>query len=431
MVLTMSNCNDETVKNPKNIILFIGDGMGYNHVDAASYYQYGERGKQVYEQFPVKLGMSTHQVNGVKYCSDSAWVNFKFVKKKPTDSGAAGTAMATGVKTYNGAIAVDSSKNRLETVVETAEKTGRATGIVTTVPLSHATPAAFAAHNEKRYHYNEIAREMILESAVDVIMGAGHPFYNPDGSLIEGAKKRVIGKKELWDMENDGAGSDEENKNKKANYKYVGSKETWELLVSGKAGADADGDGDADPWSFIEDRELFQKYMTGDTPKRVMGIYKNSVTTQIERNMKGDTGIPYSVPLLETIPTLTEMTIAAVNILDEDPEGFFLMVEGGAIDWASHANTLNRMIEEMVDFNESVDAVCEWVETYSNWDETLLIVTADHETGYLLGPGSNSEAEPESWLPLKNNGKGMMPGVEWYSTHHTNSLIPFYAKGAG
>lgn len=83
------------------------------------------------------------------------------------------------------------------------------------------------------------------------------------------------------------------------------------------------------------------------------------------------------------------------------------------------------MIEEQVDFNHAVEAVVEWVEKNSNWGETLLVITGDHETGYLTGPSSNP-----AWMPLVNNGAGNLPGMQWNSGNHTNSLIPFFAKGA-
>ena len=108
------------------------------------------------------------------------------------------------------------------------------------------------------------------------------------------------------------------------------------------------------------------------------------------------------------------------------PDGFVLMVEGGAVDWAAHANQSGRVIEEEIDFNHSVEAVVEWVEKNSNWGETLVIVTGDHETGYLTGPGSDP-----AWMPLVTNGAGNLPGMEWHSGDHTNSLIPFFVKGRG
>jgi alkaline phosphatase len=84
------------------------------------------------------------------------------------------------------------------------------------------------------------------------------------------------------------------------------------------------------------------------------------------------------------------------------------------------------MIEEQIDFNNAVNAVMDWIKANSSWGETLLIVTGDHETGYLTGPGSDP-----TWEALVNNGAGNLPGMEWHSGSHTNQLIPFFAKGCG
>ena len=94
------------------------------------------------------------------------------------------------------------------------------------------------------------------------------------------------------------------------------------------------------------------------------------------------------------MPTLTEMSLAALNVLDNDPDGLYLMIEGGAVDWAAHANQSGRMIEEAIEFERAVEAVLDWVQTNSNWGETLLIVTGDHETGYLTGPDSGQFPGP-------------------------------------
>jgi len=99
------------------------------------------------------------------------------------------------------------------------------------------------------------------------------------------------------------------------------------------------------------------------------------------------------------------------------------MIEGGATDWASHSNQKGRLIEEMNGFFEAVDAVCAWVEKNSSWNETMLIVTGDHETGLLWGE--------KPFMPLVDKGKGNLPVMNFNSNDHTNSLIPFYAKGAG
>lgn len=423
-------------KKPKNVILFISDGCGFNHVDAASYYQFGKTGTQIYEKFPVKLAMSTHYLNGNIYDPDSAWTDFNWVRKKPTDSAGSGSAMATGEKTNKGIISVDTLNKPLETIVDKYEKVGKSTGVVTTVPFSNATPAVFVAHNSNRQNYREIAEEMIIRSKVDVIMGGGHPYYTPYGQLVNEFAERYLGSKEVWDLNNGGKSITDEGGKvlPDSKYRYVGGKDTWDMLNNGTAGNDADGDGIADYWNLIQDRESFQKYMYGETPKRVIGVFKSGQSTQVERDTTNEEWTPFSVPFIESVPTLEEMTLAAINILDDNEKGFFLMSEGGAVDWVAHSNLLNRTIEEQIDFNKAVEAACKWVEENSSWDETLIIVTADHETGYLMGPGSNSndvENNSDKWQPLIGKGKNKMPQVEWFSTHHTNSLVPFYAKGCG
>ncbi|MEN8192592.1 MAG: alkaline phosphatase [Bacteroidota bacterium] len=432
--LIIVSCNPKPDK-PKNVILFISDGCGYNHVDAASYYQYGETGMQIYEKFPVKIGMSTYAVNS-SYDPDSAWTNFNYVKKGATESSASISSISTGEKTNRRVLCVDTLDQPLENLCDKYEMNGKSTGVVTTVTFANATPAGVIAHNANRQNYVEVAREMIMESKADVIIGGGHPFYNPDGTLISEVAERFVGNKEIWDMNNGGKPLTSEDGKflTDSEFRYVGGKEVWDALSNGSVGNDANGDGKADLWTLIQDRESFQKYMTGETPNRLIGVFKSGQASQAERDTTSETWEPFSKSFLDTNPTLAEMTMTAINVLDENPNGFLLMAEGGAVDWTAHDNILNRTIEEQIDFNLAVEAACDWVEKNSSWDETLIIVTADHETGYLLGPGSNSDSAKtiaEKWKPLKGNGKGKMPDVEWYSTHHTNLLVPFYAKGPG
>jgi alkaline phosphatase len=284
--------------------------------------------------------------------------------------------------------------------LERAEQLGKATGVVTSVPFSHATPAGFVIHNGDRNNYTQIAADMIEESAADVIMGCGHPLYDTDGKLTG-----------------------------TSHYNYIGA-DVWARLKAGTAGGDADGDGIPDRWKLVQTRSEFQALATGPTPKRVFGVTQVFETLQERRS--GDVyAEPYKVPFTQTVPTLEEMTRAALNVLDEDPNGFFVMIEGGAVDWAAHANYSGRLIEEMNDFNRSIDAVINWVHQSSNWGETLVIVTADHETGHLTGPGSGQLPEGPVWNDLVGNGIGNLPTMEWHSGSHTNSLVPFFAKGPG
>ena len=381
---------------PKNVIVLIADGCGYNQVDAASYYQNGQAGTQVYEHFPTTLGMSTYMYRG-SYDPAEAWDEFNYVNYGATDSAAAATAMSTGEKTYSGAIGVDVDGEPVDHIIEIFEDLRKSTGVVTSVQLSHATPAGFVAHNISRYKLARISQEMINASAVDVIMGCGHPWYDKNGNRREFPKT----------------------------YKYVGNESTWNNLVAGVAGGDADGDGVDDPWMLVQTRAEFVALASGETPERVFGVAQVYKTLQQQRGGDGH-ALPYAVPPIESVPTLEEMTRAALNVLDNDKDGFFLMIEGGAVDWAAHDNQSGRVIEEQIDFNRSVEAVVEWVQESSSWGETLVIVTGDHETGYLNGPGSNPDRNP-----LVNNGASNLPEMEWHSQGHTNQLIPFYAKGRG
>jgi hypothetical protein len=142
--------------------------------------------------------------------------------------------------------------------------------------------------------------------------------------------------------------------------------------------------------------------------------------------MRPDTSvIPFDIPINPALSTLAEMSVAAVNVLDNDSSGFFLMIEGGAIDWANHNNELPRLIEEYTSFYNAIDSVVAFLAQTEQLDETLIIVTSDHECGYLWGP----ETDGNKFTTPLNNGKGNMPSAVYYSTNHSNALIPFFAMG--
>lgn len=403
---------------PKNIIFMISDGMGYNTMLAADYYQYGDSNTQQYEAFPIKLAICTYPILvgnypdnlqwNTGYSPREMWSNFNYAKNNYTESGAASTAMATGHKTYNNSIGKDINYQNLVNLTQIAKMLNKSAGVVTSVPWSHATPAGFVAHTLTRKNYSEIAYEMLLDSKLDVIIGCGNPDYDNDGQPT------------------------------KNSYKYVGDSFIWLSLKNGdtifyKMGSqpdtveDCDGDGIRDPWTLIQDRHEFQNLMIGNTPSRLLGVAKVYETLQQMRSGNQNAN-PYEVPFLDSSPTLVEMTKAALNVLDNNTNGFFLLIEGGAIDWAAHSNQKGRLIEEQIDFNNAVDAVVEWINKYSSWEETMVIVTSDHECGYVWGPNSGS---PSKFNPIVNNGKYNLPGMDFYSNEHTNSLVPFFAKGAG
>ena len=127
--------------------------------------------------------------------------------------------------------------------------------------------------------------------------------------------------------------------------------------------------------------------------ERILGVMRSYSTSQVARaghddNIRDDA--PYETPRRSDVPPLADMALGAINVL-KGGDGFFLMIEGGAIDWAGHKQTYGRMIEEVVDFNEAIAAVIDWVNREGDWNNTLLVITADHETGRLSGPDGARE----------------------------------------
>ncbi len=414
----------EATAPPKNVIFFVVDGMGYNQIDAASMFARGSARYQVggppgdvapvgepsdptwaFERFPVQLGVSTHTALG-QYDPQEAWADFESVigtegePAEVTGSAASATSLSSGVKAIDPAVGLDANGEPVVHLANRARELGKATGIVTNVPLNHATPAGFLVHNESRTNYHEIARAMLLESDATVIMGTGHPYFDDDGQPREEPR-----------------------------YFWI-SEDVWEQVG-----------GEESSWTLIEELEDFRALASGPTPDRLLGIPHSTTADQFNRDptplarshREGPPGRvdplerPFETPLNENVPSLAEMTAGALNVLhNASDEGFFVMIEGGAHDWGGHWNLLGRAIEEIHFVEDAVQVVIDWIEAESSWDETLVIVTSDHETGHLWGPGSNPD-----WQPLENRGPDSLPGFEWYHTYHTNQLVPLFARGAG
>ena len=140
----------------------------------------------------------------------------------------------------------------------------------------------------------------------------------------------------------------------------------------------------------------------------------NSLSGNMVCGLFGDTHLPYEYDGLGDFPTLSEMSLKALEILDQNVNGFFLMIEGGRIDHACHENDLQRMIPEVKAFSDAVQAVLNWMD---NREDVLLIVTADHETG-----GLNI---------IQNNGKGEYPTVSWRGSDHSGVNVPVFSVGPG
>lgn len=429
----------------KNVIILISDGGGFNAYAAASYYQYGREGRQPYDKPGwVRYGARTASLSTTKadsfehggdsvpaYDPGSAWVvqresdfaaalggpvafkGYKYLKTAPTDSAAAGTALASGKKARNGRINFqfdaeteeEYPAERGQTIAEVAKSLGKSVGIVTSVQWNDATPATFGgAHNTSRTNRREIANEMLASPTLDLIMGAGHPEFDANG-----APRLPMAEKD---------------------YDIVGGPFTWELLQTGRH---------ARGWRLVQSKGAFESLANRPPSGRVLGLAPVLGTLQAERQTRdwnrdgtvdsADSKVApaYGDAFISTVPTLQTMTRGALAVLSRNPRGFFVMIEGGAVDKAGHANQPGRIIEEQIDFNRSVQAAVDWVNAHSNWNETLIIVTADHETGMLWGANSDTLA----FDALMERGPGRMPGMFFNSGNHTNSLVPLRARGPG
>ena len=298
---------------PKNIILFIGDGMGFGQVTATGY-ECAARNREL---------ALTNPANNLV-----------------TDSAAGATALATGVKTTNGTIALDPEGKRLRTILEAAREMGKSTGVVTTDNITGATPAAFYAHVRTRGQQEDIAAQLI-SARVNVALGSGKSRFVPKTTEEPG---REDGRDILADA-------------KKRGYDVVF---TGESLKS--SGSD-----------------------------RIIGLFSD-----------------------ETFPTLAEMTSTAISVLSRNRKGFFLMSESSRIDGGGHGNDQKRVVQGVLDLDEALSAALKFAKAEGG---TLIIVTADHETGGMAvqNPDAGNSAFTSQWT-----GKG-----------HTANMVPIYAYGPG
>jgi alkaline phosphatase len=303
----------------KNVILMIGDGMGTAQVFAGIA---ANKGKLNIINFPHSGFVTTHAKD-----SDI------------TDSAAGATALASGVKTNNRAIGVDSDGAYVETILEMAENAGLATGLVVTSSLTDATPASFIAHQKQRSMVEEIASDFI-ETDIDVFIGGG--------------RNNFTTRKDKRDLIDE--------------------------LISNEYSVVTH----SDSLSFVSSGKLAGLIYEEDPPRYSEG----------RGNM------------------LESGTQASLKLLSQDPDGFFLMIEGSQIDWGGHDNNTGYIVEEMLDFDRAVGIVLDFA---VNNPGTLVIVTADHETGGFS-------------IVDVDRSSGKVEGA--FSTgDHTGVMVPVYAYG--
>ena len=316
----------------KNIIMMIGDGMGPQQVG-------------LLQEYATNAPSSIYgdELTGIAKFMDAGVVGLS--QHNPAynivvDSASSASQLATGEPSPSESLGLNAMGNRVETVLERAQKSGKATGLISDTRATHATPAAFASHQPHRSLENKIAEEM-LATGVDVMLSGGLRHWipkqvNDKGALYQQLTERTDGAVRIKSKRKD-------NKNLLLEAENAG----YQVALT-KAEMDAANDG------------------------KVLGLFAYSgMADGIKHtNHKNDSS--------RTEPTLKEMTVKALDILSQDPDGFFLMIEGGRIDWAGHDNDTGTMLHEMLKFDETINYVYEWVK---DRNDTLVVITADHETG--------------------------------------------------
>jgi alkaline phosphatase len=304
----------------KNIILFIGDGMGVAQIFAG---MTANRGK-----------LNLEYLKYIGFSKTQAYDDYV------TDSGAAATAIASGVKTYNGAIGVNPDTVNVPTILELAEAKGLATGLIATSSVTHATPASFIAHQKSRDMHEAIAMDF-LKTDIDVVIGGGLKYFanRADGqSLIPALQKK--------------------------GYTVITDETQLNMTIENKL------------FALLNNRSL--------------------PVAKERRNF------------------LSHATRIALDRLDQNEKGFFLMIEGSQIDWGGHDNDTEYIVGEMLDFDRAIGTALEFA---ANKGQTLIICTADHETGGMAIQSGNMES-------------GQVEAG--YTTDgHTGIMVPVFTIGPG
>ena len=306
---------------PKNIILLIGDGMGLAHIYSGLTVNHGQ--------------LNLFRFKNIGFSKTNSATNYT------TDSGAGGTALATGYKTYNGAIGVDKDTIPRRSILEYANMKGLSTGLVSTSAITHATPASFIAHNKSRNDYEGIATDF-LKTDIDVFIGGGRKNFSDRRD-----NRNLI------------------NELRAKNYQVIFSMDSIKDIKQGK----------------------------------LAGLTASETNLSIIEG-RGD--------------MLPKATKTAMNILSNNKKGFFLMVEGSQIDWGAHDNNADFVTSEVIDFDKAIGNALEFAQDDGN---TLVIVTADHETGGMTIVDGNYNA-------------GTITAC-FSTTNHTGIMVPVFAFGPG
>ncbi len=462
----------------KNVILIIGDGMqleherAYNNYSTGSYdtglemWNFPYKGEastwdvttynryaytagaptiadsgfdsQVTTSFAAALGYDPAKGGKMPYVQDAmaavnstAAVNYYGAKLKlratdggavpATDSASAATALATGFKTDDGNVAWrtgDPDNGSLVTIAEMYRRQKKAAmGVVSTVPFSHATPAGFVSHNVSRNNYQAITKEIITQVRPEVVIGGGHPAYNDKAGISGPAAYQYIGAPEYANLQ--------------TSTEYV--------LAERKSGVDG-----GTTLLAKADQAISGK-------KKLFGLFGGAGGSFEYHNVSNDGTASITRGSIEN-PTLAQASTAALKVLSQNKNGFFLMIEQGDIDWANHADDYKGLMGGMWDLDLAVKAVEAFIDQPGDgvdWSNTLVIITSDHGNSYMRINTAMKLAKGKlpQQNPLSDGGaaSGYATNVSYYYpggeitygfdgnglNSHTNEPVTVYARGAG
>ncbi|WP_410651481.1 alkaline phosphatase [Amycolatopsis sp. cmx-4-54] len=352
-----------TARSARNIIYLQGDGLGLGQRDLLRLALKGKNGR---------LAMDGLAVTGlVRTSSDDP-------DEIVTDSAAAATALATGHKTRNGAVGVDSRGRPLETILERAKRAGKSTGLVTTAQVTGASPAAFAAHVPSRDSQSDIAKQYIENSRPDVLLGGGEDWWYPKGNPG------------LWP---DKPGEE--------------SRSPYGNLVER---AQRTG------YTYVRDGDELRNTRAN----RILGLFANEDMVDY-----GPDGVGKYAP---RVP-LQQMARKALDTLSKNPRGFFLFLEEEGTDGMSHENNAHGVIDAGRALDATVAEVMRFVRAHP---DTLVIIGGDHETGGLAIENYDaSDTDPDQDGPFDIPGSKLRFTVDWTTHDHTGSDTPVTAEGPG
>jgi alkaline phosphatase len=371
-----------------------------------------------------------------------------YIKNSYPDSANTATTLYSGVKSYNGAIGVDIFEKPVESILSRAASVGKSTGLVTSVPIDHATPAAAAANvnNRNKFDGDLPALDNILQQELrifqpTVLLGGGHPLSNTGNPLPTGVEPR------------------DNTYIKESTYQELSKKPTtniydYTFLERGTNAAQtlATTAAQLDPekgdrllglyGARGQDGNLPVSSADGDYSTTGLAIFTNNSTKGLNPDtvrplLPGETDASFIAKERNENPTLDDLTKAALSVLGKDPDGLWLMIEGGDIDWAAHDNNIDNLIGTVLDFDKAVGSVINWINQNGGWADNELIITADHDHYLnltndfptLLRTKGAEQLTAIDTIAESGNfwGNSATDKYDWGT--HTNRPVPVYYQG--